>query len=106
MLITWLGKNIYMSMIHQLWCLYTLRTAWHVSRIIMRQVSWESRYIFDFIIEVYQACKGDWNLLADRVKISDAALEAFLECAAVFLANVGNYYVWIDGRDIYEPCSC
>jgi len=72
------------------------RATWHGSRIIMRQVSWESQHVFDFILETHRACDGNWELLAERVGVSDEAMEGFLEYAAVFLGNIGNYYVRFD----------
>lgn len=62
----------------------------------MRQVSPESEPIFDFILETYRACDGNWESLAERVGISVESLEGFLEYAAVFLGNIGNYYVRTD----------
>ena len=70
-----------------------LSAAWHGTRIIFQQVSPESSAIFDFIIELYRACDGDWIKLATQAGVSTTDLEHFLEYAAVFLANVGNYYV-------------
>lgn len=59
----------------------------------MRQVSPESQAIFEFILETYRACDGNWESLAERVRISNEAMEGFLEYASVFLGNIGNYYV-------------
>lgn len=75
----------------------SLRAAWHGSRIIMRQVSPESQPIFDFIFETYRACDGNWESLAELVGISDESLDGYLEYAAVFLGNIGNYYVRVGG---------
>ena len=58
----------------------------------MRQVSQESYAIFDFILEVSRYCKGDWSGLASSLKILPDELRPFLEYAAVFLGNIGNYY--------------
>ncbi|KAI9841904.1 MAG: hypothetical protein M1837_000290 [Sclerophora amabilis] len=58
----------------------------------MRQVSPESISIYEFILEAYKFCDGDWGLLANETGISNEALDGFLDFAAVFLANVGNYY--------------
>ena len=75
------------------------RAAWHGSRIIMRQVSPESQSIFDFILETYRACGGNWESLAEQVGVSSEVMEGFLEYASVFLGNIGNYYVRV-GRFI------
>ena len=63
----------------------------------MRQVSPESQPIFDFILETYRACDGNWESLAEQVGISNKAMEGFLEYASVFLGNIGNYYVRVGG---------
>ncbi|KAI0849929.1 dipeptidyl peptidase III [Daldinia vernicosa] len=71
---------------------YLSRAAWSGARIILRQVSPESLGIFEFIMELHRSCGGDWNQFSkdDGVAVKD--LEAFLEFAATFLSNIGNYY--------------
>lgn len=64
----------------------------------MRQVSRESNAIFDFILELYRSCAGDWARLAADTGISMDDLRRFLDYAAVFLGNVGNYFVRIPRR--------
>ncbi len=58
----------------------------------MRQVSAESPDVFDFIMELHRACNGDWEKLVTEHGIPSEELEAFLESAATFLCNLGNYY--------------
>ena len=72
---------------------YLARAAWHGSRIIMRQVSPESPDIFDFIMNLYQACDGKWDTLRAQCNITPKELTFFLEYAAMFLCNLGNFYV-------------
>lgn len=72
---------------------YLARAAWHGSRIIMRQVSPESPDIFDFIMDLYHACDGEWNTLVEQCSITSEELASFLEYAAMFLCNLGNFYV-------------
>lgn len=67
--------------------------AWHGTRIILRQVSPESIEIFDFIIELHSCVAGDWDRLTRVAGIMSTELAAFLEYAATFLSNIGNYYV-------------
>ncbi|KAM3443651.1 hypothetical protein MY4824_000537 [Beauveria thailandica] len=74
------------------------RAGWHGSRIIMRQVSAESPGIFDFIMDLYHACDGQWNRLVTECNITDRELQAFLEYAATFLCNLGNYYASLVSR--------
>ncbi|KAI1830109.1 hypothetical protein DTO013E5_7643 [Penicillium roqueforti] len=71
---------------------YCARAAWHGSRILMRQVSPESPGIFDFIMDLYHACDGKWDTLATQCNVTSEELEEFLEYAAMFLCNLGNFY--------------
>ncbi|KAM3507740.1 hypothetical protein MY11210_007020 [Beauveria gryllotalpidicola] len=76
----------------KLYAHHMARAGWHGSRIIMRQVSSESPDIFDFIMDLYRACDGQWSRLVTQCNITDQELQAFLEYAATFLCNLGNYY--------------
>ena len=77
------------------------RAAWHGTRIILRQVSLEAIGIFDFIIELYASCSGDWNALVAEGWMTQDDCNAFLDYAATFLSNVGNYYVSISLTPVY-----
>ncbi len=70
-----------------------VRAAWHGARIILRQVSPESIDIFDFILELYGSCSGNWDMLVAEEYINQEDCDAFLDYAATFLSNIGNYYV-------------
>ncbi|KID94054.1 dipeptidyl peptidase III, partial [Metarhizium majus ARSEF 297] len=50
----------------KLYAHYLARAAWYGSRIILRQTSPEGTGIFDFILELHKACKGQWNKLVDQ----------------------------------------
>ncbi|KAL7919267.1 peptidase family M49 domain-containing protein [Trichoderma austrokoningii] len=76
----------------KLYAHHLARAAWHGSRIIMRQVSPESPDIFDFIMDLYRACDGKWNTLVTQCNITPEELASFLEYAAMFLCNLGNFY--------------
>ena len=105
MLTTWLGKTPFSCSSGRSDGLFIFyRAAWHGTRIILRQVSPESISIFDFILEVYRSCDGDWPKIATQVNISHDTLTRFLEYAAVFLANIGNYNVSCGG-DLLTPQS-
>lgn len=67
------------------------RASWLGTRIILRQVSPESPSIFDFIIELYHSCDGDWSALVGP-DVSEESIRGFLVYAATFLSNVGNYF--------------
>jgi hypothetical protein len=68
------------------------RAAWEGTRIILRQTSPEAEHIFDMIITLYKECDGDWQKLATQNGLEDSDVEAFIDYAACFLSNVGNYY--------------
>ncbi|KAI9699009.1 MAG: hypothetical protein M1836_003198 [Candelina mexicana] len=74
------------------------RAAYIGTRITLRQVSPESPYIYDFIISLYEACKGNWKHAQDKANISDRDLQGFLEYAAQFLGNCGNYKSFGDSK--------
>jgi hypothetical protein len=59
----------------------------------MRQTSPESVGIFELLLELYVICDGDWEWLARRTNLSNREINNFLDYAATFLSNVGNYYV-------------
>lgn len=72
---------------------YNSRAAWSGTRIILRQVSPESNDIFDFITALYHAYGGNWEKLATKTQVDSEEVERFLDYAAMFLSNVGNYFV-------------
>ena len=69
------------------------RAAWSSAAIILDQTSPESISIFQFILELYKSCEGKWPKLASRAGIEVEELRRFLNYAAVFLGNIGNYFV-------------
>ena len=77
----------------KLYAHHMARAAWSGARIVMRQVSPEAESVFDFILEVHKSCNGKWDDLLNCCGVSKHELDAFLEYAALFLGNVGNYYV-------------
>ncbi|KAK6507658.1 hypothetical protein TWF481_006083 [Arthrobotrys musiformis] len=87
-------KEVFDSLSQQekLYAHHLSRAAWQGSRIILRQVSPEANGIFDFLMSMYQACDGQWKDLIERCEIGAEELHAFLEYAALFLCNLGNYY--------------
>jgi dipeptidyl-peptidase-3 len=76
------------------------RSAFTGMRITLRQTSPESESIYDFIIELYEASNGDWKSLQEKAGISDEALKYFLEYAAMFMGNCGNYKSFGDSKFI------
>lgn len=76
------------------------RAAFLGSRVTLRQVSPESEPIYDLIISIHDACKGDWKALAAKTGASDEELSDFLEYATQFLGNYGNYKGFGDSKFI------
>lgn len=76
------------------------RAAFQGTRITLRQVSPESEHIYDLIISLYHACKGEWKVLAEKTGVSNEDLQYFLEYAAQFLGNCGNYKGFGDSKFI------
>ncbi|KAL2000149.1 hypothetical protein VTN02DRAFT_3488 [Thermoascus thermophilus] len=76
------------------------RAAFEGTRITLRQVSPESEPIYDLILSLYKACNGDWNSLAQKTNVSAENLRFFLEYAAQFLGNCGNYKGFGDSKFI------
>ncbi|KAL1836306.1 hypothetical protein VTJ49DRAFT_5315 [Mycothermus thermophilus] len=70
------------------------------TRIVLRQVSPESEHIFDFILALYKAAGGDWKSLAEKAGVDEQGLTAFLQYAAQFLGNGGNYKSFGDSKFI------
>ena len=64
----------------------------------MRQVSPESEHIYDLIITLYKHCNGDWKKLQSDSNLSDDEMQHFLDYAAQFLGNTGNYKSFGDSK--------
>ncbi|GFF22150.1 isoform 2 of dipeptidyl peptidase 3 [Aspergillus udagawae] len=76
----------------KLYAHHTARAAWHGTRIILRQVSPEANDIFDLIMALHHSCDGQWEQLAGRAQVDMTEVEKFLNYAAAFLSNIGNYF--------------
>ena len=50
------------------------------------------------IIALYHHCNGNWRELQHQTGVSDGDLRHFLEYAAQFLGNVGNYKGFGDSK--------
>ncbi|KAF2428880.1 dipeptidyl-peptidase III [Tothia fuscella] len=70
------------------------------TRIVLHQVSPESEGIYDFIIAVHKHYNGEWKKVQSDAKLSDEELKAFLDYAAMFLGNTGNYKSFGDSKFI------
>lgn len=61
----------------------------------------ESEPIYDLVVSLYRASNdGDWKALAEKTGVSDQNLQYFLEYAAQFLGNCGNYKGFGDSKFI------
>jgi len=74
------------------------RAAFTGTRITLHQVSPESEAIYDFITSLYRARSGDWASLARDAGVGAQDLQHFLEYAAQFLGNCGNYKGFGDAK--------
>lgn len=75
---------------------HCIRAAWSGTRIILRQVSPEANGIFDFIMAMYHGCGGDWEKLATESQVDVNEVQKFVDYVAMFLSNIGNYFVSSD----------
>lgn len=75
----------------QLYAHYLSHASFAGTRIVLRQVSPESEHIYDMIIALHHHCNGDWKAVQQQAGVSDQELEDFLNYAAQFLGNCGNY---------------
>lgn len=80
------------------------RAAFAGTRIVLRQISPESEPIYDLILALHKSAKGDWNALAKQAGIEEDEVTRFLEYAAMFLGNNGNYKSFGDAKFI-PRCS-
>ena len=70
------------------------------TRVTLRQTSPESEAIYDIIIALHDSCQGDWKQLQKDTGVAEDELKAFLEYAAQFLNNCGNYKAFGDSKFI------
>lgn len=76
------------------------RACFSGTRIVLRQCSPESESIYDFIVELHNAFKGDWKAVQEKAGLSDEELKHFLSYSAQFLGNCGNYKSFGDSKFI------
>lgn len=80
--------------------IFNARASFSGTRIILRQVSPESEPIYDFILTLYHHCNGNWAKLQKETGVNDDHLNDFLNYAAQFLGNIGNYKGYGDSKFI------
>lgn len=74
------------------------RAAFAGTRIILRQVSPESEHIYDFIITLHKHCSGDYTALGKQSGLTPEEIKDYLDYAAQFLGNLGNYKSFGDSK--------
>jgi dipeptidyl-peptidase-3 len=67
------------------------RAAFYGTRITLAQVSPESIPIYDLIIALHKACDGDYGKLAKDTGVDAENVGYWVQYAAMFLGNCGNY---------------
>lgn len=76
------------------------RAAFAGQRTVLAQVSPESIPIYDLILAVHKACGGDYDKLSEKTSVSKEDVTLWLEYAAQFLGNSGNYKSFGDSKFI------
>ncbi|KAF8474662.1 peptidase family M49-domain-containing protein [Kalaharituber pfeilii] len=84
----------------KLYAHYISRAAFLGTRITMRQISPESEAIYDLIVGLYKAVEGDWDKLGKEIGVDPQNMKLWLEYAACFLGNAGNYKSFGDEKFI------
>ncbi|OCT52074.1 putative dipeptidyl peptidase 3 [Cladophialophora carrionii] len=76
------------------------RASFHGTRVTLAQVSPESPVIYDLILALHRACGGDYSKLSADTSVSSSDIALWLEYAAQFLGNTGNYKGFGDSKFI------
>ncbi|ETI21994.1 hypothetical protein G647_06064 [Cladophialophora carrionii CBS 160.54] len=76
------------------------RASFHGTRVTLAQVSPESPVIYDLILAFHRACGGDYSKLSADTSVSSSDIALWLEYAAQFLGNTGNYKGFGDSKFI------
>ncbi|KAH0274441.1 dipeptidyl-peptidase III, partial [Aureobasidium melanogenum] len=84
----------------QLYSHYISSACFAGTRIVLRQVSPESEPIYDFILSLHKQCNGDYSKLKSETGLDDEDMNHWLNYAAQFLGNAGNYKSFGDSKFI------
>lgn len=76
------------------------RASFFGTRVTLAQVSPESPVIYDLILALHAAANGDYKTLSEKTSVSAEDITLWLEYAAQFLGNVGNYKGFGDSKFI------
>ncbi|ATY65681.1 dipeptidyl peptidase III [Cordyceps militaris] len=80
-----------LSQNEKLYAHHLSHAAWHGSKIILRQTSFEGVGIFDFILELHKACEGEWHRFVQLLGISAEEMEQFLDYSGMFMSRLNNF---------------
>lgn len=67
------------------------RASFNGTRVTLAQVSPESPVIYDLILALNRACGGEYKKLTEHTSVPESDITLWLEYAAQFLGNCGNY---------------
>lgn len=70
------------------------------TRVTLAQVSPESPVIYDLILALHASTNGDYKALSEKTSVSADDITLWLEYAAQFLGNAGNYKGFGDSKFI------
>lgn len=76
------------------------KAAFAGQRTILAQISPESTPIYELILSLHKACGGDYDKLSEKTSVSKDDVTLWLEYAAQFLGNSGNYKSFGDSKFI------
>ncbi|KIW10406.1 hypothetical protein PV08_11369 [Exophiala spinifera] len=76
------------------------KACFYGTRVTLAQVSPESPVIYDLILALHRACGGDYKKLSDGTSVGSDDITLWLEYAAQFLGNCGNYKGFGDSKFI------
>ncbi|KAH0844607.1 hypothetical protein AYO21_02072 [Fonsecaea monophora] len=85
---------------HKRYAHHLSRASFHGTRVTLAQVSPESPVIYDLILALHRACNGDYKKLSADTSVSYPNITLWLEYAAQFLGNTGNYKGFGDSKFI------
>ncbi|KAH3661796.1 hypothetical protein OGAPHI_005974 [Ogataea philodendri] len=82
----------------KLYAHYMSKAGFWGTRVVLRSVSPESEQIYDLILSIHKALKGDYSILEKH--LGKEAKTGYLEYASQFLSNLGNYRSFGDSKFI------
>ncbi|KAI1616935.1 dipeptidyl-peptidase III [Exophiala viscosa] len=81
------------------------RASFNGTRVTLAQVSPESPVVYDLILALHRACDGDYKKIAEHTSVPASEITLWLQYAAQFLGNCGNYKGFGDVKFIPKVSS-